>query len=254
MKPGPITPTPHPEENPIPLSLLDGDHAPPLFDEKVRGKVEELLQENLNTARILEVIKDPERAEEYRLFAEKIMRHLDPSEQEAFAQDPIGFTSELMAFRGLTPEKFKDIQAKRRYEVQSGQMGSGTGVFLSNSPYASFTYQNKGTIALFPREKLVHNRPQGFLELGSDEYKLLSDTYVQSIKHLSRAAYLDALYSADDQWDMIEPVKFNNSRERILVLRLDQPITATQVFLTWNKGTIQEHTPEELKLKTDVVD
>lgn len=214
---------------------------PPGLDRAtVKQAVTDVAEQTLNEDLIREHFENPERAEEYIAFARRILAFLPTEERAAYAKDPTGFVSKTFAFRGLTLDKYEKLKAKKAYMPESGHFGS-RGVYLSNRPYAAFTFQEKAVIALVPVANLQTIGGGGFHEVGSPSYRVHVDSYVNNLSPtLSRTERSDALYDADSGLDLLEIVKSDIPVERNLVARQPQPIEVTRVFLVWKDGEVVE--------------
>lgn len=178
--------------------------------------------------------KDPERAKEFLAFASKLLSHLPQDEQLEFAANPIRFCSKTLAFRGLTSEKYENLKKQEYLTPQSGSLGAGTGVFLSNSPYQAFTYQAKGTIVVIDRNNFVYATQHKIVVPGTPRYEELCDSYLASLPENERK---EAVWYVDDNWDMETP---SVNGDTIISLRKPQPLSATKVCLTWHNDDVVE--------------
>lgn len=188
----------------------------------------------INEEAILKHAKTPEKAKEYLVFAKALLPHLPEHEREAFAHDPVHFTSDTVVFRGLGSGKYDQLKESKMYPVQNGEMGSRA-VFLSNRPFGAITYQHHGAVAIIPRDRLrLMNANLGILKPGSPQYKEESDKL--------RAAGV-SVWEIDNHMDLSNPVA-THPQERYLNMRLEQPIEVTEVFLVWKDGIIVEELPQ----------
>ena len=188
----------------------------------------------LDREKIYSRINNTERVQEYIAFAETIFSVLPENEKKAFCEDPINFVSQEYVFRGLTKEKYSELLKSQEYEIQGGQLGSGTGVFFSNSPFAAFDYQTKGVIAVIKRTDLKL-KDDKIYEVGSDEYNEKMQNELNKFPESERSL---ASYSVGDIVDASERTKSKNNNERNIITRLNQPISVTEEFLVYENGTI----------------
>lgn len=201
---------------------------------QVHDRVSFLGDLDLNEAALLSAFPQPERFSEALSFSFALLRLLPENERKTFCIDPLNFVSETVVFRGLTPEKYQKLMVEKTYMPESGHFGT-KGVYFSNSPFAAFSFQNKGVIAVVERRRIQTLNGNGFHEVGSDSYKRHTDDYIANLSPtLTRVERSNALYSADDGLDLIERVNSSNRSERNLVARLPQPIAITGVFLKWD--------------------
>lgn len=216
--------------------------SPAVFQEEKQllGPAQEpVLYLAVNETVIYEKIKNQDTAEHYAKLAQVLIKYLPAEEQNAFANDPIGFTSNTQVFRGLTKEKFADLVRHGEYRVQAGAVG-GEGVYFSNSPYAAFTHQQNGVIAAVDKKNLHTVSAHGIVEIGSALYSTANAAYLASLPEGEKPI---AVYTMDNRWDLSEPSSADKPAERNVVMRKNQPVEITKVFLEWDGRNIIETKP-----------
>ncbi|MDP2642606.1 MAG: hypothetical protein Q8P62_02085 [Candidatus Peregrinibacteria bacterium] len=190
--------------------------------------------------KIAEKFKDkPEKAAEFLAFAKALYPHLPESEQAEFAENPIGFISSTMVFRGLTPAKYEDAIKEGHLNPQGGAMGMGTGVFYTDSPYQAITYQERGTIVVVEKKDLILHTSHGILVQGSEEYKkAVSEVPPGSV----------SVWDMEDLWDLANRSGWGG-KDSVFCLRKPQPLSNTKVCLRWdnNQNKFVEDYPPTLQ-------
>lgn len=173
----------------------------------------------------------PERADEFLDFARNLYTVLPEGEREEFAKHPTTFTSKQFLFRGLTMEKAKDLRSRKELLPQSGDLGAGTGVFLSDSPISAFQYQQKEVIAIFDRNEL-DLMGDTIIEAATAEYKQRIEELLSGLTPSERRA---AVYEVDDKMDLAYKPKEGATGKNVS-LRKKQPLSAVHSFLSFKNG------------------